>query len=86
MTSNTPNRKLVRQAFAALLETALRRCLAYGDRHWEAALRNNLADLLHARGEKEAAMAQLKTAVTILAEMGQEAGQWQPEIWKLTEW
>ena len=69
-----------------LLETALRRCLTYGDRHWEAALRNNLADLLHRSSQEEAAMAQLKQAVTIYAEIGQETGEWQPEIWKLSEW
>ncbi len=70
----------------ALYETALQKCLFYGDRHWEAALRNNLADLAHQRGQEEAAMTQLKQAVTIYAEIGQEAGTWQPEIWKLSEW
>ncbi|MFO7678728.1 MAG: AAA family ATPase [Chloroflexota bacterium] len=69
-----------------LLESALHHCLTYGDRHWEAALRNNLADLLHRSGQGEAAMAQLKQAVTIYAEIGQETGDWQPEIWKLSEW
>jgi hypothetical protein len=31
-------------------------------------------------------MAQLKQAVAIYAEIGQEIGETRPEIWKLTEW
>jgi DNA-binding SARP family transcriptional activator/predicted ATPase len=69
-----------------LLESALRLCVAQGDRHREAALHNNLADLLHLAGRPEEAMAHLKQAVTIFAEIGAEAGALQPEIWKLTEW
>lgn len=74
------------QAAHDRLQSALHLCLTYGDRHWEAALRNNLADRLHQLGDKEAAMTQLKQAVAIYAEIGQETGEWQPEIWKLTEW
>jgi DNA-binding SARP family transcriptional activator/predicted ATPase len=74
------------QAAHAYLQTALKHCLTYGDRHWEAALRNNLADTLHQLGDEEEAMNQLKTAVAIYAEIGKETGQWQPEIWKLMEW
>jgi tetratricopeptide (TPR) repeat protein len=69
-----------------LLESALGLCAAQGDRHREAALHNNLADLLHVAGRPEEAMAHLKQAVSIFAEIGAEAGAWQPEIWKLTEW
>jgi predicted ATPase/DNA-binding SARP family transcriptional activator len=69
-----------------LTETALALCAVQGDRHREAALHNNLADLLHAAGQTEAAMTHLKQAVTILAEIGAEAGALQPEIWKLAEW
>jgi tetratricopeptide (TPR) repeat protein len=68
------------------LEEALALCVTQGDRHREAALQNNLADLLHAMGRSEQAMVHLKNAVTIFAEIGQEAGDWQPEIWKLVEW
>jgi predicted ATPase len=68
------------------LRSALDLCLTYGDRHWEAALRSNLADLLHALGDEEESMAQFKQAVTIYAEIGQEIGDARPEIWKLTEW
>jgi DNA-binding SARP family transcriptional activator len=75
----------VDQAYS-LLEEALALCAAQGDRHREAALHNNLADLLHHAGRKEAAMAHLKQAVMIYAQIGLEADEWQPEIWKLTEW
>ncbi len=68
-------------------EQALTLCAAIGDRHREAALRNNLADLLHASGQQEAAMAHLKQAVAIFAAVGEPAGvPGQPEIWKLVEW
>jgi DNA-binding SARP family transcriptional activator/predicted ATPase len=69
-----------------LLQSALALCLTYGDRHWEAALRNNLADLLHYLDREEEALVQLKQAVAIYAEIGQEIGEARPEIWKLTEW
>ena len=69
-----------------LTESALALCASQGDRHRQAALHNNLADLYHATGQTEAAMAHLKQAVTIFAEIGEEAGTWQPEIWKLVEW
>lgn len=67
-------------------EQALVLCAVQGDRHREAALHNNLADLLHTAGRSEAAMAHLKQAVALFAEIGTQAGDMQPEIWKLTEW
>jgi hypothetical protein len=54
-------------------------------RHCEAALRNRHADLLCAPGRREDAMAELKEAVALFAEVG-EAGKLEPEIWKLSEW
>ena len=66
-------------------EAALALCVALGDRHREAALHNNLADLLHAAGRREESMTHLKRAVEIFAEVGEE-GELQPEIWKLVEW
>jgi hypothetical protein len=51
----------------------------------EAALRNRHADLLHAAGRREEAMAELKAAVAIFADVGEE-GRLDPEIWKLSEW
>ena len=60
-------------------------CIELGDRHREAALRNNLADLLHTSGRGDEAMDELKLAVAIFAEIGEE-GRLEPEIWKLTDW
>jgi tetratricopeptide (TPR) repeat protein len=64
---------------------ALDLCRATGDRHHEAALHNNLADLVQASGDHEGAMAHLKTAVEIFAEVG-AAEQPRPGIWKLVRW
>jgi len=74
------------EAAFALFDQALRTCRHYGERHWEAALENNLADLYHKCGNEEAAMEHLKAGITIMAEIGREAGDWQPEIWQLSEW
>jgi predicted ATPase/DNA-binding SARP family transcriptional activator len=73
-------------AALALLEQAVALCVRQGDRHHEAALYNHRADLLHRAGREEEAMSSLKAAVTIYAEIGMESGDWQPEVWKLTEW
>ena len=67
-----------------LTRTALELCAAQGDRHREAALRNNLADLLHAAGRHDDAMGELKRAVTLFAEVGGDEPQ--PEVWKLARW
>lgn len=69
-----------------LTEAALSLCVSQGDRHRAAALHSNLADLLHHAGRREAAMTHLKQSVSIFAEIGVEAGSYQPEIWKLVEW
>jgi DNA-binding SARP family transcriptional activator len=68
-----------------LLEEALEACRRQGDRHREAALCNNLADVLHAADRGDEAMARLKEAVTIFADIDDPA-QREPEIWKLTTW
>lgn len=70
----------------SLLEQALTLGTREGDRHREAALYNHRADILHHAGREEEAMTSLKQAVAIYAEIGVESGDWQPEIWKLTEW
>ena len=69
-----------------LSREALQSCIRLGDRHREAALHNNLADLYHAAGRKEDSMRELKEAVVIFAEIGVEAGSMKSEIWPLTEW
>ena len=73
------------EAAIDVAEQALELCARQGDRHREAALHNNLADLHHEIGRSEAAMAHLKEAVTIFADIGEE-GVALPEVWKLVEW
>ncbi|MGZ8649498.1 MAG: tetratricopeptide repeat protein [Solirubrobacteraceae bacterium] len=67
-----------------LTRAALALCIEIGDRHREAALRNNLADLLHATGRSADAMEELKPSVTIFAEIGAEGPH--PAVWKLARW
>ena len=69
-----------------LTERAVALCTRQGDRHREAALHNNLADLLHHEGRSEEAMAHLKQAATLFAEIGGVADEMQPEVWMLVEW
>ena len=70
----------------ALTREALDRCERQGDRHRQAALENNLADLLHATGRADEAMTHLTRAVALFAEIGGRPGELEPEIWKLVEW
>jgi DNA-binding SARP family transcriptional activator/tetratricopeptide (TPR) repeat protein len=69
-----------------MLNQALEAAVARGDRHHEAALRSNLADALYDAGREAESMQQLKQAAVIFADVGEEMGDRQPEIWKLTEW
>jgi hypothetical protein len=52
----------------------------------QAALENNLADLLHAQGREAESMEHLKRAVALFAEIGGRPGELEPEVWKLVEW
>jgi tetratricopeptide (TPR) repeat protein len=70
----------------ALLRGAVTRCVAIGDRHREAALRDQLAQVLHQGGRPAEAMDELKQAVAIFADIGVEGGSIQTEVWRLTEW
>ena len=70
----------------ALTREALTRCELQGDRHRQAALENNLADLLQATGHGDEAMVHLKRAVGLFAEVGGRPAELEPEIWKLVEW
>ena len=65
---------------------ALALCERIGDRHRQAALENNLSDLLHADGRGEESMEHLKRAVALFAEIAGEPDEPEPEIWKLVEW
>ena len=69
-----------------LTEQALQACRRFGDRHREAALENNLADLFHDRGDRETAMEHLKKATAIFAEVGDDPQGPLPEVWKLVDW
>ncbi len=75
-----------REAALARAEEALRLSLAVGDRHAEAAIHGNLADILHAAGRENESRDHQRQAAGILADIGASAGGWQPEIWKLAEW
>ncbi|HUP18057.1 MAG TPA: BTAD domain-containing putative transcriptional regulator, partial [Acidimicrobiia bacterium] len=57
-----------------------------GDRHQIAALHSNLADALHEAGDEDRARRHLTESARMFAEVGVEVGQWEPEIWKLSEW
>jgi tetratricopeptide (TPR) repeat protein len=69
-----------------LTRDALERCERQGDRHRQAALENNLADLLQRTGRPDEAIEHLKRAVSLFAEVGGRPGELEPEIWKLVEW
>jgi len=56
-----------------------------GDQHRVAALHTNMADLLHADGQGEAAMAHLKEAARRFASVDVGDAP-RPEIWTLVEW
>jgi DNA-binding SARP family transcriptional activator/tetratricopeptide (TPR) repeat protein len=75
-----------REAAITLLLEALATCHRTGETHLEAAIENNLADQLHAVGRSEEAMAHLKRAVTLFAEVDGLPGEQEPEIWKLVAW
>ncbi len=74
------------EAAETLMREALARCERQGDRHRQAALENNLADLLHAQGREAESMEHLKRAVALFAEIGGRPGELEPEVWKLVEW
>ena len=73
-------------AAVELTSKALEACRRLGDRHREAALENNLSDLFHEKGDSEKAMAGLKRATAIFAEVGEDPKGPLPEVWKLVEW
>jgi tetratricopeptide (TPR) repeat protein len=73
-----------REALAAAAE-ALELGSELGDQHRVAALHTNLADLLHADGQHDAAMTHLKEAAKRFASV--DVGDVpRPEIWTLVEW
>lgn len=70
-------------------QRALDLCARVGDRHREAAMHSNLADLLRAAGRTDEAMGHLRLSAAIFADVGEPdevGGELRPEIWKLVEW
>jgi hypothetical protein len=49
-------------------------------------IRTNLADLLRAYSDLDAAIAHLTIAAGIFAGIGADAGELRPKIWERTEW
>jgi DNA-binding SARP family transcriptional activator len=66
-----------------LTQQALAECELLGDRHRNAALHNNLADILRAQGHETDAMRHLKRAVRLFSDIGEAS---EPEVWKLVAW
>jgi DNA-binding SARP family transcriptional activator len=70
----------------ALIRQALEECINQGDRHHEAALRNNLADILHKAGRADGAMEELKRAASAFAAIGSAGEDLYPGVWSLEGW
>jgi tetratricopeptide (TPR) repeat protein len=70
----------------SLTEEALVLCIIQGDRHREAALHSNIADLLHKSNKPEAAIEHLKKSVVIFTEIGGQAKDLNPAVWMLVDW
>ena len=68
-----------------LAQEALALGCELGDQHRVAALHTNLADLLHAAGQREAALGHLKEAARGFASVD-TGGTPRPEVWTLVEW
>lgn len=65
---------------------ALELCRKLGDRHREAALLNNLADLYHQLGLESESIDHLRQAVVIFSEVGTDQETYLPDIWMLADW
>ncbi|MFN2525219.1 MAG: BTAD domain-containing putative transcriptional regulator [Actinomycetota bacterium] len=67
-----------------LLERAIKLCESQGDLHRAAALHNNAADILHAKGNSAESEAQSRRAAELFAQVGEPFSE--PGIWKLVTW
>ncbi len=67
-----------------LVEEAVALADRTGYRHHQAALLNHLADLHHQAGRVAEAEESLTRAVTLFA--GIDSGDWEPEVWLLSQW
>lgn len=69
-----------------LAESALFSARRAGERHLEAAVENNLADMLRSAGRDDEAMEHLRAAVAAFADVGGTPGELEPGIWMLETW
>jgi DNA-binding SARP family transcriptional activator len=69
-----------------LAERALETARRTGERHLEAALESNLADAFESDGQRERAMAHLKTSAELYAELRGSTEALEPGIWMLESW
>lgn len=69
-----------------LARAALERGAVLGDRHREAMLESNLADLLHRASCDEEAEQRMRRCAALLADVGADGEELRPEIWRLVEW
>jgi hypothetical protein len=67
-----------------LCNSALALAQPLGDLHRIAALHSRLADLLHAAGQEDEALEQLKQSAAAFA--GVVGAEERPQVWTLTEW
>ena len=72
------------EAARQLVEEAIELAEQTGRKHQQAALLNHLADIHHQAGREKAAQDALTDAVTLFA--GIATGEWEPEVWLLTQW
>ncbi len=73
----------------ARLRQAIAIATATADRHHEAALRNNLADLLNSASRRSEAITEVALSAMILAELGglgTPSRELTPEVWRLVDW
>jgi DNA-binding SARP family transcriptional activator len=63
---------------------AVELCRQIGDRHLEGAVENHIADILHAAGRDDDAMAHLRIAIEAFAEIGGDPADPDPGIWMLS--
>lgn len=71
-------------AAVGLVEEAIELASKTGHLHYEAALRNHLADLLHRQGSIEDSQKEQTKAMSLFA--GVASDEWEPEVWLLSRW
>lgn len=72
------------EAATRLVDEAIDLAARTGHRHYEAALRNHLADLYHQQGRREESRKAQTEAMSLFADI--ETDGWEPEVWLLSRW